>query len=116
MRFAALVFAGVLLPGVAFADCTGDLKGYFEKQPLSGGAFEAVQTFTINSDTGMIEQCERDNAFDGNFAQDGDRMQFGYARRMRELTRGADGDFVTGSWQAEFDGVTSVYRIRVAAE
>ena len=116
MRLIALIFVGISLPGIAAAACSGDLKGFFEKQPLSGWAFEAVQTFTINSATGLIEQCERDNSFDGNFARDGDRMQFGYARRMRELMRGTGGDFVTGTWQAEFNVVTSVYRIRVEAE
>ena len=103
----------MVAPGMVLAACTGTYQGFFEKQPLTGGDFTPVQTFTINPSSGQIEQCENDNKFQGDFSEDGDKMQFGYARRMRELTRISEGTFLSATWQAEFNGVKSVYRIRV---
>ena len=113
MRAITLAIALGICPMVADAACTGAYKGYFEKRPVSGGDFKPVETFTINPNSGQIEQCEVNNAFSSNFVESGDKMKFGYARRMRELKRVSGDTFLSGTWQAEFKGVTSVYRIRV---
>ena len=113
MKILPYTLASIFWASIAAATCTGSYKGFFEKQPLSGGDFSPVQTFTIDPDSGLIEQCESENSFAGNFAENGDGMQFGYARRMRNLSRVSGGTFITETWQAEFDGVVSKYRIRV---
>lgn len=113
MKVLFYVFTPILLASMASAACTGSYKGFLEKQPLSGGGFSPVQTFTIDPNSGVIEQCDINNSFSGNFLESGDSMQFGYARRTRNLNRVSDGTFSTGTWQAEFNGVVSNYRIRV---
>ena len=104
------------LASAASAACNGSYKGFLEKQPLSGGGYTSVQTFTIDPNSGVIEQCEVDNSFSSDFVESGSSMKFGYARRMRQLTRISDGTFATDTWQAEFNGVTSNYRIRVETQ
>lgn len=116
MKTFLLSVALVLLAKAASAGCSGAYKGFFEKRPLAGGVFVPVQTFTIDPATGLIEQCEVANSFDGDFAETRNELRFGYAGRMRELKRATGGTFLTETWQAEFGGVTSAYRIRVETD
>lgn len=116
MKLFAVVVILTIMPFSAFAGCEGDFKGYFEKQALSGGDFETVKTFAIESASGKLSECEKDNSFDSNFKLNGDRMSFGYARRMRELSRSPNGSYMTPVWQTEHQGTTSNYRIRVEAD
>jgi len=113
MKILLYAVAAIFMASMASAACTGSYKGFLEKQPLSGGNFSPIQTFTIDPSSGVIDECEDDNSFASEFAESGDSMQFGYARRMRNLKRVSGSTFVTGTWQAEFNGVASKYRIRV---
>lgn len=116
-RRGLILFAasGTLIPTAALADCAGDINGYWEKRPVgSNGNFTLVESFKIDSNSGILSSCERDSSWDSELRDDGDKLYFTYGHRRRQLSRSDDGTFLTPTWRAEFEGVTSEYRVRVS--
>ena len=116
MKFIGVFLFLLLLFGnatSAFAECTGDIQGFWEKRPDgSNGNYESIETFRIDSKNGMISSCERDRSWDSGFQDKGDELVFTYARRQRVLEKAENGEFISRSWVAEHKGVKSEYQIR----
>ena len=119
MKFHTSVFrslAAIAAFGWASAayTCSGDLAGFFEKRsPGSDGDFQVVEEFKIDSTTGELSICGRNDTFNSEFNKESGTMTFGYRRRLRTLKQSGQGAFLSDTWQAEFQGKTSDYRIRV---
>ena len=111
MFWAAAIFALTLAS--AFAACSGDVKGVYEKRPVgSAEAFRVFESFKIDSKTGTLSVCERNRIWNSEFRDKGNELIFVYARRKRNLAQSGDGTYVTPVWIAEFRGVKSEYRVR----
>lgn len=114
MHVVLSAIAFVVLSSVAaFAACSGDISGFWEKRPVgSNDAFTAFETFEINRKSGTLSICKRDRNWNAEFQDKGNELTFIYARQTRQLRQTADGSFVTPSWVAEHEGVKSEYRVR----
>ncbi len=112
MRLAIVSAAFIGFASGAIA-CEGDIQGFWEKRPVgTDEPFQVIEEFRIVSSTGTLSICNSDRSFDAEFEDLGDKLQFGYARRMRVLERVGDDGFVTPTWIAEHQGVASEYRVR----
>jgi len=97
----------------AFAECTGDIQGFWEKRPVgSSNKFKSFETFRIDSKSGILSLCERDRSWDSKFQDKGNVLVFTYARRTRTLRKADSGEFISQSWIAEHQGVKSEYQVR----
>ncbi len=97
----------------AFAECTGDIQGIWEKRPVgSNDNYDMIDTFRIDSKSGILSICERDRSWDSGFQDKGDELVFTYARRQRVLRKAENGEFISRSWIAEYKGVKSEYQVR----
>jgi len=94
--------------------CSGDWAGFWEKKAADSSAqWQIIEEFRIDEKTGILSVCGRENAFDSGFAVQGDKIEFGYRRRARVLFDTGEGTFLSEPWQAEHQGVSSDYRVRV---
>ena len=118
MRLYIPVFLiSLMFAAPAFAACRGDLSGQIGKRPVdSSEKFYIYAKFKVDTKTGAVSICDNDRKWDGKFSASGKKISFIYNRRMNELTRDADGIFVSEIWQGEFQGVVSEYQIWVISE
>lgn|GEM_PF-2344031 len=113
---AGLVFTAAMPLSHALA-CEGDIVGNWEKRPAASDAgFEKIESFRINSATGMLGVCGSDRVWDSEFTNENDVLKFGFARRMRILKLGEQGVYSTEIWIADHNGVKSEYRVTAKYE
>ena len=115
-KVGSLALVVALSTGPVAADCVGDLEGAWERRPaVTGGTFEPVEEFRIDSRTGILQDCTRDVDFDARLIRDGAALTFLYRARSQELRRVRPGVYVSAPERRLQDGQTWEFRYRVVA-
>ena len=111
--FVCLALASSVAVNEARAECRGSVLGYWEKRSLENGAeFQVIEEFRIERESGILSLCGDDRSWDAGFRSGDDDMSFVFARRERTLRRAEGNTFLSPTWVAEFQGVSSEYRVR----